>query len=138
MLVSVLGTQTFADGDGREEIKTESRGTYYQKNGAHYVLYEEHAEGADQPIKTRLILRGGELRLSRSGYVCAELFFAAGKKNQTAYRTPFGEMTLTTHTSALEITESRDELRILVYYGTEMNGAYLADAKLEMRISSLI
>ena len=49
VLITIRGVHTMDEEDNDVEMIV--RGDYYQKNGKHYVLYEELIEGFKEPVK---------------------------------------------------------------------------------------
>ena len=49
VLITIRGVHTMDEEDNDVEMIV--RGDYYQKNGKHYVLYEELLEGFKEPVK---------------------------------------------------------------------------------------
>ena len=49
VLITIRGVHTVDEEDNDVEMIV--RGDYYQKNGKHYVLYEELIEGFKEPVK---------------------------------------------------------------------------------------
>ena len=63
VLVSVSGLQMAVndmESNDDEPIEVLSAGTYYFKNGKHYVFFEEVAEGMQGVTKTQIRLKGAE------------------------------------------------------------------------------
>ena len=49
VLITIRGVHTLDHEDN--DVEMIIRGDYYQKNGKHYILYEEILEGAEERVK---------------------------------------------------------------------------------------
>ena len=53
VLIAIKGMQ-FEGATDPEEIEVIQRGQYYERNGSHYLLYDEPVEGSSDIIKNRI------------------------------------------------------------------------------------
>ena len=88
VLISMRGLQFGTDETDAEKIETFMTGTYYEKNGKHYVLYDEMMEGLEKPTKNKVKIGDHFLELIRSGLVNVHMVFEEDRKNRTSYHTP--------------------------------------------------
>jgi len=141
VLVSIKGLQ-FADNDVRasaddeeiENIETICPGEYFYRNGGHFILYDELADGFLEPIKNTIKLRDKEFTISKKGPLNTQMVFSEGKKTLTDYCTPFGDIMIALDTKTVETKESEDELYIYIEYGLEANYQFIADCHITVHI----
>ena len=50
-------------------------GEYYERNGTHYILYEERLEGIAEPVKNRIKVREQRIELQKRGPVTVNMVF---------------------------------------------------------------
>ena len=81
VLISLRGLQFDQSGADADKIETITAGVYYEKNGNHYVLYDELIEGFEEPTKNKVKFGEHFLELSRSGAVNVYMIFEENKKN---------------------------------------------------------
>ena len=62
VLIAIKGLQ-FEEAEDAEEIEVIQRGQYFQRNGAHYLMYEEPVEGTTDTILNRIKMKEDELFL---------------------------------------------------------------------------
>lgn len=130
VLITIQGLQFDAEAQTDEELdKIESiyPGGYFYRNGAHYLMYEEHMEEEETPSKNMIKLREKEFTLTKKGIINVQMVFAEGKKTMTSYATPFGNIMIALDTNKISVEETEDELKIHIDYGLEANYQYIAD-----------
>ena len=135
VLITICGLQNGPDADG-EPIEMTTVGEYYNKNGKHYVLYEEVMEGQTEKTKNRIKFAPGMLELNKSGAVSVHMLFEENKKNMTHYYTPYGSLIMGIDTKSIEITELEDEMKISVDYALDLNQEFAADCDIKIAIKS--
>jgi len=134
VLISLRGLQFDQSDADAEKIETIMTGNYYEKNGSHYVLFEEVMEGLMEPVKNRIKFREHVLELTRSGAVNVHMIFEENRKNMTSYQTPFGNILIGVDTESVQINEKENQISVLVDYTLEANYQYLADCRIEMEL----
>lgn len=139
-MLCIQGLQFEAEAQTDEEldkIETICTGEYYDRNGARYILYEEAAEGLEEPLKNMIKLKGGEFTLTKKGAVNVQMVFTEGKKTITEYATPFGSILIGLDTSRVELLEeNEDRFLIQIDYALEANYQFIADCHIRITVSS--
>lgn len=128
VLVTVSGLQ-FAAGETQapEPVEVTCTGTYYKKNGKHYVIYDEIMDGFDGVTKNTLKLQQDSLDLVKRGVSNVHMVFEKNKKNMTCYNLPFGSLVMGIDARTVEIAESEHHIRASISYELEMNYEKMAD-----------
>ena len=130
VLVSVKGTQ-IVDGE-HETIEVITAGSYYEKEGRHYLLYDEAVEGLDAMTHNRIRVSGESVEVTKHGPVNSSMKFEQGKKNMANYVTPLGLIVLGLTTSSLNVEKEENEFRVHIEYALEMNGEYVSNCRMEI------
>ena len=65
VLITIRGVHTMDEEDNDVEMIV--RGDYYQKNGKHYVLYEELLEGFKEPVKNIIKITPTSMDITKKG-----------------------------------------------------------------------
>ena len=60
-------------------------GEYYERNGTHYILYEERLEGIAEPVKNRIKVREQRIELQKRGPVTVNMVFEKDKRQSSTY-----------------------------------------------------
>lgn len=136
VLISISGMQA-ADGEN-SDVEMITAGNYYLKDGKHYILYDEALEGMDGVIKNTIKISPVSLDIIKRGLSNVHMTFEKGKKTQTRYVTPFGEMMVGIHTSSIEVEEEENNLRVHVDYSLDINYERISDCNIVVDIKSRI
>lgn len=135
VLVSISGLQ-FAEGVDNDSVEVITSGDYYKKNGKHYVVYDEVAEGTDELTKNIVKLGEDSLDITKRGVANVHIMFEKNRKNVTYYYTPFGSILLGIHATRIDVKETEEEITALVDYALEMNYEHVADCTVTIKITS--
>ena len=132
VLVSISGVQ-IADGEDND-IEMITAGSYYLKDGKHYILYEEAVEGMSGTIRNIIKIARGKVEIIKHGLTDVHMVFETGKKTQTHYITPFGEMAVGLETGCVKLEEEENNIRVYVDYGLDINYDRLSDCRIAIDI----
>ena len=134
VLVSVKGTQ-FSGGED-DSIEVITSGTYYEKNGRHYILYDEAIEGVDAVAHNTVKISPERTEVIKRGLVESHMTFECGKKHMASYLTPMGLIMLGITTSSLQVEQSENTIHLNINYSLEMNGEYVSRCETDISASS--
>lgn len=138
VLVSISGLQMAVnemESNDDEPIEVVSAGTYYFKDGKHYIFFEEVAEGIPGVTKTQIRLTGKEtLEVMKKGISNMHMVFEKGKTNRCLYKTPFGELDLGICTREFLVDEQQDNINIQAEYAMDVNYEPLAECTIKIHI----
>lgn len=138
VLVSISGLQTAVndmESNDDEPIEVFSAGTYYFKNGKHYVFFEEIAEGMQGVTKTQIKWKDTEvIEVTKKGLSNTHMLFEKNKKNRCYYDTPFGKLNLGIFMSDMMVKVEEDEILVRAEYSLDVNYEPLADCTIRIRI----
>lgn len=136
VLVSISGLQ-FEVSEG-EAVEVISRGQYYNKNGKHYVIYEEmDEEESGKLTKSTIKIASDQVDMIKKGVSNVHMIFAKGQNNLAYYDTPFGQMLMGIHTKAIELKETEEEIRVKLKYGLEINYSHVSDCEVSITINQV-
>ena len=120
-----------------EAIEVITPANYYFRNQKHYIVYDEAVEGITEVIKNRIKITGTDcVEIMKSGLSNSHMVFERNKKNETFYRTPYGQMLVGVNTKNMEINVSENNIDILIDYQLDVNHEPMADCKIKMNITS--
>ncbi len=135
VIIKISGTQ-FAPGVEPENIEVISKGTYYLKDGKHYILYDEVYEQGDEVTKSRIKINGNQVNIQKRGVTSLDMQFEKNKKNISCFGTPFGQMMIGVEANDIKIQQSDQKIEAEIAYAMDMNYEYLADHKIHILIQS--
>ena len=138
VLVSISGLQmagNHVESNDDEPIEILSAGTYFFKDGTHYIFFEEVAEGVPGTSKTQIRLNGKEsLEVIKKGLSNTHMIFEKHKNNRCYYKTPYGELNLGICTSYIMVDETDDNINIKAEYALDVNYEPLAECTIRINI----
>lgn len=135
VMVRIVGQHTGEAVDS-EKLASAAPGVYYEKDGAHYILFEEKAEGFEESIKSRIKLKGNRLEISKQGPLNSQMVFEEGMVHNSAYVTPYGRFLMGIHTRRFAMEEREESLRIQVDYGLELDDQFVAESRIDIFVVS--
>lgn len=134
VLITISGIQ-LAEGDSNE-VEMITAGDYFQKNGSHYILYDEVMEGQNDIIRNTIKIRPQGLDIIKRGSSNVHMTFEKDKKNLSCYATPFGEMMIGINTNDIMIAEDEDSLKVRVSYSLDINYQHVSECNINLDIHS--
>ncbi len=140
VLISIAGLHYGLPGDGGEEepIEIITPASYYQRNGKHYIIYDEVAEGVPGTVKNTVKITGDTLfEISKSGAASTRMVFEKDKINMTSYQTPFGEFLVGIHTKDMQMDFREDEIDVNIYYALDINNEPLSDSQIKVNVRGI-
>ncbi|MBC5658452.1 DUF1934 domain-containing protein [Anaerosacchariphilus sp. NSJ-68] len=132
ILLSISGLHMLEEEDGNVEVVT--AGDYYNRNGKHYILYDEVVEGLSGHISNRIKISGDSVEVTKKGLTNTQLIFEKGKKHMTRYQTPYGILNLGVLTRDVQVREEDALIGVKVEYILEVNEQHLAECTIEMQV----
>lgn len=133
VMIAIRGLQ-FLEGDEEDNIETLQQGEFFLRNGSRYLVFDEYQEGFQEPVKTTLKYKDGEMVLTRRGVLNVQMVFAEGRKNTTRYQTPYGVMMIGIDTSRVVFSEDEHGFKLDVNYTLEANYQYVADCHIRIEV----
>lgn len=136
VLIAIRGMQ-FEGAEDPEAIEVIQKGQYYQRNGSHYLVYEEPVEGSSDRILNRIKFKTDEVQVTKKGAVNTMLSFKQNEKNMTNYATPYGNLIMGINTHQIDLKMNESKLEIHVDYALDINYEFVADCKIAIAATSL-
>ena len=136
VMISIRGIQ-FEEGMDGEKIESIQKGEYYSRNDMHYILFEEVLEGMEDPVKSMIKFKEGEMHLNKKGPINVTMDFLEDRKTLTDYRTPFGSLVIGLEAKRVNYEEEEKRILLDVDYVLEVNYEPLANCKIRVDIRSM-
>ena len=115
--------------DENSDVEMVVRGDYYQKNGKHYVLYEEVMEGFEGTVKNVIKISPSSMDIIKKGLANTHMQF---EKNTT----PLGDMVVGIQANRIRVKEETDSLMVDVDYSLDINYEHLSDCTIRVDVQS--
>ena len=133
VMISIQGIQFGSEQDG-EKIESIQKGEYYFRNNSHYILFDEIVEGMEEPVKTMIKFKKGEMHLNKKGPINVNMDFLENQKTMTSYRTPFGSLMIGLEAHKITFCEEEKQIVAKINYAMDVNYEYLADCNIKIDI----
>lgn len=136
ILLSIQGLHFTSAGDNDSSpVEVITPGQYYNKNGKHYIIYEEFAEDSSGNTRTRIKISDKQVEITKHGNASTKLLFEKGKKNLTCYNTPYGGLMFGIFTNNIQFHEAPGELSLEIDYLLEANYEPMAECNLKLHVT---
>ena len=110
------------------------KGTYYNKNGKHYICYEEKDENYNQANTNMLKMRDDNIELIKRGNNATHLNFEKGKINTTYYKTFAGNLYIGVDTKYMHVIEGDGRIEARIEYALVMDEQKVSDCVVEIQV----
>ena len=133
VIISGTGTQVNEHGetDGQELI---TKGSYYLKNGAYFIIYNESEITGMSGTTTFLKAEPAKVTLNRTGTSEHRQVFEPGIKNLGNYVTPFGVICMAVTASKVEVNLTDMGGSIKLKYELEVENQKIGDNSLSLLV----
>ena len=135
VLITISGVQMLDEEDMDVEMVT--RGDYYQRNGKHYILYDEVMEGFEGTVRNVIKVSPESVDIIKQGAASTRMQFEKNKKNLSCYPTPLGDLMIGIQANRISIDEGQDHLKINVEYSLDINYQHASDCNISVSVQSV-
>lgn len=137
VLIRISGLQMMASEDEADDVEMITTGDYFQKNGKHYIIYDEVMDGFEGNIRNTVKISPDSMDIRKQGIANAHMVFEQDKKNMTRYATPMGDMMVEVSTNRIQVDEQEDSLKVLVEYSLGINYQHISECNIMMDVCSM-
>ena len=134
VLITIRGVHTLDHEDNDVEMIV--RGDYYQKNGKHYILYEEILEGAEERVKNVIKISPTSMDIIKKGVTNSRMLFEKNKKNLSCYSTPVGNLVIGIQANHFYVEEQENSIKVNVDYSLDINYEHMSDCRICVDVQS--
>ena len=134
VLITIRGVHTLDHEDNDVEMIV--RGDYYQKNGKHYILYEEILEGAEERVKNVIKISPSSMDIIKKGVTNSRMLFEKNKKNLSCYSNPVGNLVIGIQANHFYVEEQENSIKVNVDYSLDINYEHMSDCRICVDVQS--
>lgn len=134
VLVSISGLQFEIDKE--EAVEIISAGEYYNRNGKHYILYDEILEEVEGITNCTLKISDKQVSIQKKGANNVHMIFEVNRKNLTYYSTPFGDLQIGINTTSIKVIEEENQILVNIQYELDINYSHVSDCEIQVKITS--
>ncbi len=133
VLISVTGTQVneFGEVDVQELV---TKGSYYLKNGAYFIIYNESEVTGMSGTTTFLKAESTRVTLNRTGTSQQRHVFERGLRYRGNYITPFGVIFMAVTSSKVDVNLTDGGGSINLEYELEVENEKISDNVLSLTV----
>ena len=124
-------------GDQEENTDVIARGVHSIENGLHHLEYDEFDSETDDKTSSKIVFDEGLAKVQRTGAFNGSLIFEKGKKRESMYSTPFGEINWDIITHDIQIEEQEKELNLKIVYELYAQNEKVSDHTISVNIKNL-
>ena len=123
VLISIRGLQYLMDEESGEQepVEVMTTGSYYKKNGHHFLIYDEATEGFDMMTHNMIKFTENALEVRKRGLIDVHMIFEEDKKNISFYHTPYGMINMGVAATKAE-------------YALDINDSYVGDCVIDIEV----
>jgi uncharacterized beta-barrel protein YwiB (DUF1934 family) len=121
-----LDAQSTADGRPEDTLRLITTGELFERADETVIRYEESLDEQEPPQKIELTMRGDIITMSRRGSIDANMVFRKGRRYESQYRTPYGEMELALFCTKASVTRVNGGGELSLQYQLDLGGQYAA------------
>ena len=111
VLVTISGLQ-FSPETENESVELITSGSYYKKNGKHYIIYDEVNEGFSETTRNIIKLKDDFMDITRRGVSNVHMMFEKNRKNVTYYYTPYGSLLIGIDAKSVDVQETENDIDV--------------------------
>ena len=134
VLITIRGVHTLDHEDN--DVEMIIRGDYYQKNGKHYILYEEILEGAEERVKNVIKISPSSMDIIKKGVTNSRMLFEKNKKNLSCYSSPVGNLVIGIQANHFYVEEQENSIKVNVDYSLDINYEHMSDCRICVDVQS--
>ena len=125
VLISIRGLQYLMDEESGEQepVEVMTTGSYYKKNGHHFLIYDEATEFTENALEVR-----------KRGLIDVHMIFEEDKKNISFYHTPYGMINMGVAATKVRMKETPDQILLKAEYALDINDSYVGDCVIDIEV----
>lgn len=136
VFITIKGVHT-VDGDS-DETELIIPGTYYYRDGKHFICYEEANEQTGEISKCLMKIGSTSIEMIKRGSHATHIVFEKDKKYYTNMKTEMGIFSMAMDTKEVYVQGTKEDRTIeaTICYGLEMNEQKVSDCQVKIVVSS--
>lgn len=108
--IKIIGKQHMSDGEV-DKVEMMTRGKYYEKNNATFLVYDESELSGMEGSTTTLKIDDQTVTMKRFGSNESKLVFEKDVKHKSIYKTMYGNMDIEVSTEKIEIERNEENFK---------------------------
>lgn len=125
ILISV-DANTSGEDKPEEALRLITTGRLYERPDETMIRYEESLDEQEPPQKIELSIQEGVVTMSRHGSFEAKMVFAKGKRYESKYHTPYGDLDMALYCTKASYQKVQNGGELTLQYQLDLGGQYAA------------
>ena len=130
--------QTVDGEDEMDEIELQTKGTFAEKNGKFYIIYEESELTGFEDTTTTIKVSGDAVCMTRKGKYNSRMEFRLGEKCLCSYSTPFGVIPVGVNPVSVENNLSCDGGNLAIEYILDIDNRDYLTNQLKLTVDKIV
>jgi uncharacterized beta-barrel protein YwiB (DUF1934 family) len=136
VLITVKSIQTL-DENKTDHIELTTKGMFYRKNDAFYIIYDESEITGMECTTTTLKIESRRVTLIRMGNINCRQVFVKNEQHTSSYKTHYGNLILTIFPKEVDINLTPRGGRIDLEYELEVGGHHISYNTLHIKVEEV-
>lgn len=134
--IKIKGIQTV---DGESDVtELYTQGSFYEKNGSYYIVYEESETTGYEGCRTILKIDGEEkINMMRKGAVKTNLLIEKDARNIGYYGLPEGDLTIGVSAQKLQSRLDDNGGEVYFKYALDINSSHVSDNEIYVTVGEI-
>lgn len=132
--LTLTGIQQDENGE-RDINSTYAAAEYYERNGSHYIFFQETDPDSSAVVKSTIKFKNNSLELTKKGNVTTRMVFEPGQEYITDYITPFGSVQMGILTHSVESHFKKGLPQIRASYTLSSQGQAISESIIIIKLS---
>lgn len=133
-MIKITTVSQPADGSEADRFELETPGTFAEKNGKFYIIYEETELTGFKDTTTTVKISPDAVLLTRRGGVESRMEFEKNAKRLCSYNTPYGAIPVATELSEFSNNFGQNGGKAKIRYTLDFNNEKFAVNTLEISV----
>lgn len=138
---AIISLKTLQNIEGESEvneIELKTKGTFAQKNGKFYIIYEESELTGFDGATTTIKVSDDMVSMTRSGKFNSRMVFKCGQKRLCSYETPYGVIPVGVNPTRLESKLSEDGGQVNIEYTLDIDNSEYLRNRLNLTVEKTV
>ena len=137
LTITLTGIQQDETGE-RDINSTTAPAEYYEKNGTHYIFFEEKDSETGSTVKSTIKFKNQILELTKKGNVTTRMVFETGQEFLTDYITPLGCLQMGIQTHSVDCYFKKGLPQLKAVYTLTNEGQAISENTILIKISKTL
>ena len=137
-IISLKTIQNVEGQDEPNEIELQTKGTFAEKNGKFYIIYEESELTGFEDTTTTIKVSDDSVSMTRKGKFSSKMVFKRGEKRLCTYNTPYGVIPVGVNPICLESRLNQNGGDVDIEYILDIDNSEYLKNRLKLSVTKTV